>query len=146
MRLPSADWAGSDDDRRHKFDLLGSVQASRFFTVGAALSLYSGKPVTITTGSDNNRDGIANDRPTGVSRNSLPGPGLIGLDVNVSHDFVLSKSRQEGPKLTVSLNSFNVLNHENDVTYIGIITSPFFGHAVAALPPRRMQLNLRFNF
>src|SRR5262244_3455639 len=91
---PSAEWARSDDDRRHKFDLLGSVQASRYFTVGTALSLYSGKPVTITTGSDDNRDGIANDRPPGVPRNSLPGPGLIGLDVNVSHDFVLSKSRQ----------------------------------------------------
>jgi hypothetical protein len=143
---PSAEWARSDDDRRHKFDLLGSVQAGRFFTVGTALSLYSGKPVTITTGSDNNRDGIANDRPAGVPRNSMPGPSLIGLDVNVSHDFVLSKSRQEAPRLTVSLNSFNVLNHVNDVTYIGIITSPFFGHAVAALPPRRMQLNLQFSF
>ena len=143
---PSAEWARSGDDRRHKFDLLGSVQASRFFTVGTALSLYSGKPVTITTGSDNNRDGIANDRPVGVPRNSLPGPGLIGLDVSVSHDFVLSKSRKEAPRLTVSLNSFNLLNHENDVTYVGVITSPFFGRAVASLPPRRMQLNLQFNF
>jgi hypothetical protein len=142
----SAEWARSDDDRRHKFDLLGSVQATRYFTVGTALSLYSGKPVTITTGSDDNRDGITNDRPLGISRNSLAGPGLIGLDVNISHDFVLSKSRKEGPKLTASLNSFNVLNHKNDVTYIGVITSPFFGHAVAALPPRRMQLNLQFNF
>ena len=142
----SAEWARSDDDRRHKFDLLGSMQASRFFTVGAALSLYSGKPVTITTGSDNNRDGIANDRPAGTARNSLPGPGLIGLDVNLSHDFVLSKSRQEAPRLTVSLNSFNLLNHENDITYIGVITSPFFGRAVAALPPRRMQLNLQLKF
>ena len=143
---PSAEWSRSDDDRRHKFDLLGSVPASRYFTVGVALSLYSAKPVTITTGSDNNRDGITNDRPVGVPRNSLPGPGLIGVDVNVSHDFVLSKSSKEGPKLIVSLNSFNVLNHKNDVTYIGVITSPFFGHAVAALPPRRMQLNLQFNF
>ena len=143
---PSAEWARSGDDRRHKFDLLGSVQASRFFTVGTALSLYSGKPVTITTGSDNNRDGIANDRPVGVPRNSLPGPGLIGLDVSVSHDFVLSKSRKETPRLTVSLNSFNLLNHEHDVTYVGVITSPFFGRAVASLPPRRMQLNLQFNF
>ena len=59
---PAAEWARSDDDRRHKFDMLGSVEASRFFTVGTALSLYSGKPVTITTGSDNNHDGIANAR------------------------------------------------------------------------------------
>ena len=68
------------------------------------------------------------------------------MDVNVSHDFVLSKSRKEAPRLSVSLNSFNVLNHENDGTYVGVITSPFFGHAVASLPPRRMQLNLQFKF
>jgi hypothetical protein len=85
-------------------------------------------------------------RRRGVPRNLLPVPGLIGLDVNVSHDFVLSKSSKEGPRPIASLKSFNVLNHENDVTYIGVTTSPFFGHAVAALPPRRMQLNLQFNF
>jgi hypothetical protein len=142
---PNADWARSDNDRRHKFDLLGSMQPAKRFTVGAALSLYSGKPVTITTGSDNNHDGISNDRPAGVPRNSLHGPGLINLDLNVAHDFLLTK-REKGPTLTVALNAFNVLNHENDVTYIGVITSPFLGDAVQALPGRRMQLNLQFKF
>ena len=143
---PLADWARSDNDRRHKFDLLGSAQPTKFFTLGLALSLYSGKPVDVTTGSDNNHDGITNDRPTGVSRNTLHGPGLVNLDLNVAHDFVLSKSRKEAPTLTVSLNSFNVLNHKNDVTYVGVITSPFFGRAVQAQPPRRMQLDLQFKF
>jgi hypothetical protein len=32
------------------------------------------------------------------------------------------------------------------VTYVGVVTSPFFGHAVAAQPPRRMQLDLEFKF
>jgi hypothetical protein len=38
------------------------------------------------------------------------------------------------------------LNHPNDVTYIGVVSSPFFGQAVAALPARRMQLNLEIKF
>jgi hypothetical protein len=143
---PLADWARSDNDRRHKFDLLGSAQPTRFFSVGLALSLYSGKPVDVTTGSDNNHDGVTNDRPPGVPRNALHGPGLVNLDLNLAHDFVLSKSRKEAPTLTVSLNSFNVLNHRNDVTYVGVITSPFFGRAVQAQPPRRMQLDLQFKF
>ncbi|HUE53407.1 MAG TPA: TonB-dependent receptor [Terriglobales bacterium] len=143
---PAGDWARSDNDRRHKFDLLASSQPTRYFTAGAALSVYSGKPVNITTGADNNRDGIVNDRPADVLRNTMPGPGMIELDLNLAHDFVLSKSRKEARTLTVALNSFNVLNHVNDMTYIGIITSPFFGHAVAALPPRRMQLDLQFKF
>jgi hypothetical protein len=71
---------------------------------------------------------------------------LIGLDLNLAHDFVLSKKRKEARTLTVSLNSFNVLNHQNDVTFVGVVTSPFFDHAVAAQPPRRMQLNLEYKF
>jgi hypothetical protein len=32
------------------------------------------------------------------------------------------------------------------MTYIGVVGSPFFGTAVAAQPPRRMQLNVEFRF
>ena len=143
---PSADWGRSDNDRLHKFDLLASSQPTRFFTLGVGLSLYSGKPVTITTGADNNHDGIINDRPAGVPRNTMHGPGLIGLDLNVSHDFPLSKQKKEAKVISVSLNSFNVLNHPNYLTYIGTISSPLFGRPVAAQPPRRMQLDVQFKF
>jgi len=143
---PGADWARSDNDRRHKFDLLASSEPTRFFTLGVALSLYSDKPVNVITGVDNNNDGIINDRPAGYVRNSMHGPGMIGLDVNVSHDFKLSKAKKESKVFSVSLNSFNVLNHTNDVTYVGVITSQFFGRAVAAQPPRRTQLDLQFKF
>jgi hypothetical protein len=146
---PAADWARSDNDRRHKFDLLGSSNFTRFFTAGLALSLYSGKPVNVTTGADNNGDGNVNDRPSGFARNTLHGPGTINLDLNLSHDFLFrpkSDQHKDVPALTVSLNSFNVLNHPNYVTYVGVITSPFFAQSVAAQPPRRTQLNLEFKF
>ncbi len=143
---PAADWARSDNDRRHKFDLLGSTHVTKLFVAGVALSLYSGKPVNVTTGSDDNHDGVVNDRPSGFPRNILHGPGLVNLDLNLSHDFVLSKKRKEARTLTASLDSFNILNHQNDVNFIGVIRSPFFGRAVAALPPRRLQLNLEFKF
>ena len=47
---------------------------------------------------------------------------------------------------TLSLNSFNVLNHPNYVSYIGTESSPLFGKPVAAQPPRRMQLDVQFKF
>ena len=143
---PGADWGRSDNDRLHKFDLLASSQPTRFFTFGAALSLYSGKPVNITTGADNNHDGIINDRPAGVARNTMAGPGTINLDLNLSHDFPLSKRKEEKKILSVALNSFNVLNHPNYLTYIGTISSPLFGQPVAAQPPRRTQLDVQFKF
>ena len=153
----TADWGLSDNDRRHKFDLLASTQPTRFFTLGMALSLYSGKPVNITTGNDDNHDGIFNDRPAGVGRNTMPGPGTIDLDLNLSHDFPLSKDKKETKVISVSLNSFNVLNHPNYVTYIGVLgcsaspcsppsLNPNFGKPVAAQPPRRMQLDVEFKF
>ena len=142
----AADWGRSDNNRLNKFDLLASTQAIKFFTLGVALSLYSGKPVDITTGGDDNHDGIFNDRPGGVGRNTMPGPGLIDLDLNLSHDFPLSKRKKEVKVLSLSLNSFNVLNHPNYVTYIGALSSPLFGQPVAAQPPRRMQLDVAFKF
>ena len=143
---PTADWGRSDNDRLHKFDLLASSQPTRFFTLGAALSLYSGKPVNITTGADDNHDGNINDRPPGVARNTMDGPGTINLDLNLAHDFPLSKRKKENRVLSVALNSFNVLNHPNYLTYIGTVSSPLFGKPVAAQPPRRMQLDVQFKF
>lgn len=143
--FPSSDWGRSDNDRRHKFDLLGTFKAKEWFDFGTALSLYSNKPVNVTTGNDDNHDSQAIDRPKGIPRNSLHGPGYVDLDLNLAHDFRLTKHK-EGPVATLSFNSFNVLNHENDVTYIGVLSSRFFGHAVAAQSPRRMQLDLEFKF
>lgn len=143
---PGLDWSRSDNDRRNKFDLLGTVTAGKWFDFGTALSAYTGKPVDVTTGNDENRDSLPLDRPTGMPRNSLHGPGYLNLDLNLAHDFLLTKEGKEGPMATLSVNSFNVLNHVNDVTYVGVVSSPFFGQAVAAQPPRRMQLDLEFKF
>ena len=41
------------------------------FNLGVALTANSGAPYSITTGRDDNRDGLANDRPAGVPRNSV---------------------------------------------------------------------------
>jgi hypothetical protein len=160
--FPSLDWARSDDDRRHKFDFLGTFEPTDLFSVGVALQAYSGKPVNVISGFDTNGDGITNDRPTlpdgqFAPRNSLHGPGLLNLDLNIEHDFHFSsKEKKGGPTLTVALNAFNILNHVNDVAYIGVTGSPTvilgpqpnpqFGKAAAALPARRMQLNLEFKF
>ena len=144
--FPQADWARSDNDQRNKFDLLGTLEAGKYFDIGAALSVYSGKPVNITTGSDNNHDGLSLDRRAGVPRNLMHGPGYIGLDLNLSHDFALTRTKNHGPTATVSVNSFNVLNHPNYVTYVGVVTSPFYGVPVSAQPPRRMQFSLQVKF
>ena len=143
---PNADWSRSNNDQRHKFDMLASLEAGKWFNFGTALSVYSGKPVNVTTGSDDNRDGIAIDRPAGMPRNSMHGPKFLELDLNAGHDFPLTKEGRKGPIASLTLNAFNVLNHPNYTTFLGVAGSPFFGRPVQAEPPRRMQLNIEFKF
>ncbi|HYY42811.1 MAG TPA: hypothetical protein VE775_08785, partial [Pyrinomonadaceae bacterium] len=40
----------------------------------------------------------------------------------------------------------NVLNHTNRINFTGVLTSPFYGQAIAALPGRRIETGLRFSF
>jgi hypothetical protein len=148
------DWARSDNDRRNKFDLLGTFEPSDLFSVGIALQAYSGKPVNVTTGLDSNGDSVFNDRPDGglAARNTLHGPSMVNLDVNLSHDFRFKKENKKGPVLTATLNVFNVLNHPNYLSLIGVVgpdggpVNPNFGLPTSAYPGRRFQINLEFKF
>jgi carboxypeptidase family protein/TonB-dependent receptor-like protein len=143
----SGEWARADFDQRQRFSLLGTVTPGKYFKLGVALSLYSGQPYNETTGRDDNHDGLANDRPAGVPRNSLQGPGYADLDLRWSRDFFLAAAKKDkGPTVTLGFDAFNVLNHVNYVSYIGDLSSPFFGKPIAAQPPRRLQASFRFRF
>jgi hypothetical protein len=143
----SGEWARADFDQRHRFNLLGTVNPGHYFKLGVAASLYSGAPNSVTTGRDDNHDGQANDRPPGVPRNSLQGPGYAALDVRCSRDFFLDRNkRDKGPIATLALDAFNVLNHVNYSGYIAVQSSPFFGGPISALPVRRLQASFSFRF
>jgi hypothetical protein len=143
----SGEWGRADFDQRHRFNLLGTIKAGKLFSVGAGVSLNSGRPYSLTTGRDDYHTGIANARPPGIGRNTLQGPGYVDLDLRWSRDFRLSPPRHEvAPTVTISVDAFNVLNRVNYTSYIGNSNSPLFGQAVSALPPRRLQLSTRFSF
>jgi hypothetical protein len=143
----SGEWSRADFDQRSRFNMLGTVTAGRYLNLGIALGLYSGQPYSETTGRDENNDGLANDRPSGVRRNSLQGPGYADLDLRWSHDFFFKPARKDkGPTATLGLDAFDVLNHVNYVSYVGVLSSPFFGKPVSAQPPRRLQVSFRFRF
>jgi hypothetical protein len=142
----SGEWARADFDQRHRFNLLGTIKPGKYFNLGIALSIYSGMPYSITTGLDENRDGVANDRPAGVRRNSEQGPGYTDLDLRWSRDFYLTKKTDKGATATLAVDAFDVVNHVNYTGFTGIQTSPFFGKPVAAQPVRRLQASFRFRF
>jgi hypothetical protein len=144
---PNGEWGRADTDRRHRFNLLGTAPLHRWMTLGIAASLESGPPFNITTGRDENNDGLAADRPLGVTRNTGIGPETLQLDLRWIRKFVLSRSsKDKAPTCTLSLDAFNVLNRTNYVNYAGALTSPFYGRAVQAQPGRRMQVRVLVEF
>jgi hypothetical protein len=143
----TGEWGRADFDVRHRFNLLGTIKAGKYFNLGTALVLNSGAPYTLTTGRDENHDSLTLERPAGVGRNTLQGPGFAQLDLRWSREFRLSKKKKdEGPAMTLGLNAINVTNRVNFAGYVGNLSSPFFGQAVAARPARRLQLSLQVAF
>jgi outer membrane receptor protein involved in Fe transport len=143
----SGEWSRADFDQRHRLNLLGTISPGKYFKLGVALSVYSGQPYNEITGRDDNHDGLANDRPARVPRNSLHGPAYANLDLRWSRDFFLVPAKKEkSPTVTLGVDAFNVVNHVNYVSYVGDLSSPFFGKPIAAQPPRRLQVSFRFKF
>ncbi len=145
----TGEWSRADFDERHRFNLLGTIKAGEWFNLGMTLALTSGRPYSLTTGRDDNRDNLANDRPAGVPRNSLQGPRAATLDVRWAKEFRLKETKKkddEGPAITIAVAAFNVLNRTNYAGFVGNLSSPFFGLPVASRPARRTQLTLGFKF
>jgi hypothetical protein len=144
---PLADWGPADFDQRHRVNMLGTFDLGGVVKLGVGLSAASGKPYTLTTGRDENRDGFTSDRPAGVLRNTLRAPGFADLDLQLSRDMPFDRAKGEkGPTATLGLGVFNALNTRSETTIVGNLSSPFFGQAVAARPSRRIQLSARFGF
>lgn len=144
---PRGEWGRADTDRRHQLNFLGTVSMHRWLSFGVSLSLLSGLPFNVTTGRDENGDGMPLERPAGVTRNTGKGPGAAVLDLRWYREFRFRPARKDkSPSLTVSADAFNLPNRVNYQNYAGALSSPFFGRAVATQPPRRMQMGLRLQF
>lgn len=147
------EWGRSSFDMRHRFVLAGTADLPGAFRLGLMLAANSGTPFNITTGSDDNGDGVANDRPPGVTRNTGQGPGFVQTDLRVSKLFTFFKGalNEDGDvsafrKMEVSFDAFNLFNHTNLTNIIGEVSSPRFGEATNALSARTIQMSVRFNF
>lgn len=144
---PQGEFGRDENDRRHRLFGMGTAELHRWVNLGFSVEASTNAPFNITTGRDENRDGLPLDRPAGVGRNTGIGPNLVQIDLRWYRDFTLRPSlKDRSPKLQVSADSFNLLNRFNARTYMGALTSPFFGQPVSALPARRIQFGLRLQF
>lgn len=166
---PDVDWGPSRGDVRHRVQLQANVPMLFGVRGNFNLNVASGVPYNMTTGTDDNDDGVFNDRPFGVGRNSLRGDATWGLNMNLSKRFTIgggattaANPQQRGfggpggrgnagqASRTTSVEIFmqarNVLNNVTRTGYTGNLSSPFFGTATSVGAPRDINVGLRFNF
>jgi hypothetical protein len=142
----TGEYGRADFDQRHRLSMLLSANPHKWADLGIGFTAASGLPYTRTLGEDMFNSGFNTARPSGVSRNTLQGPGYMELDLRWSHDFFLSHRADKGPVATLAADAFNLPNRVNLSQFVGNEKSPFFGRAVSALPARRLQFTLRFKF
>ena len=145
---------------RHQVTALVAAPLGAGLLAGLQVRASSGSPYNVTTGFDDNQDGVLNDRPAGLGRNSGRGEGLFDLGVRLawSRGFGHRNGRDRPPdgplplptiprwRLEISVSATNATNAVNRMGYNGVMTSPFFGQASAALPARRIDVGARIGF
>ena len=126
-------------DRRHNVAINGSyilpldVQFSGIYTFRGA------RPYSVTTTGQLDADPFT-DRPE--PRNSRRGEGANNLDLRLSKIVKLPK----GTRVTAFWEMFNAFNTANFINFEGRLESSSFGLPIAALPMRRQQVGVRFDF
>ena len=163
----SSERGRSDADRRHRFVLSGSSPLGFLgLRASGVIQWASGIPFNVTTGNDENFDGITTDRPRGVGRNtgertdlgvindlrrseglpeidSLDEPDFIQLDLRFSKPLAF----ESGGTGELFLQVFNLLDRFNAGTLEGAVLSRNFGEPVnMAGPPRVLELGFKLAF
>lgn len=153
------DRAVSNDDQRHNIYLAFGWTLPKNLRFSTVFNAASPLPYTITTGKDENKDAIFNDRPKGVLRNSERGTWQKQCDASLTWQFSLEKNKGDLPKssdpnvqiikgktLILDITSLNIFNQTNFQTFAGVQTSPFFHQPISAASPRKVKISLKFSF
>jgi hypothetical protein len=166
---PRGDHARSDSDRRHRIVLSGRAGLPLLGGMGisAVFQAASGVPFNVTTGKDENLDGILSDRPKGLDRNtgektpldvvndrreragldpvgSLDEPNFAQMDLRIWKPF---GSKEGSAELDVFFQVFNLFDRFNAGAIEGRITARNFGEPIGqAGSPRTFEIGIKAGF
>ena len=131
---------------------LNSTQLKKL-TVSLSLNASDGFPYMLTTGFDDNHDGLLNDRPPGVGIWSLRTTPVRTVSGRFTYNLPLgAPSGQAGGaaaqryKLSIYANVNNLTNHANLSGFSGVMTSPFFMSPTSVQNPRKVDMGMNISF
>jgi hypothetical protein len=151
-----------------------TARIAKRLTISLLPRWRSGSPYTVTTGRDDNHDGLFTDRPSGVERNAGRTPPQLEVGARLAYtvpfgtpeapalpsaggdpDSLRAGSvvrgggdgREAGKRrLELFASAENVTNHPNYAMVSGVMSSPFFGQPTAATRARTIEFGVRFGF
>lgn len=149
----------TNDERRHEINVDTNFTLYRFIKykplynidIYLAFSAKSGLPYTITTGKDSNNDGIINERPLSIKRNSEREEWNNQTDVRLNWKPSFSKKDTQKfwsnfNKANFTITVQNLFNQTNKQNFVGVETSPFFRQATSSAPARSLHFGVSWLF
>jgi len=147
------DW-GRLNTPRHQVNTTVNAKLFWGFFLTETMNANSGNRYNITTGNDDNNDGVFNDRPSGMLRNAGDGPRFVNFNFNISKAIYLGGKPEEGKSgssgsrmnMNVFANMTNAFNRTNYGTPSGVMSSSNFGRSFSARTAREIQVGARYQF
>lgn len=96
-RDPDAEWGPAAQDARHRVFAMFNFPLPKGVRGNIMSQAQSGLPYTVITGRDDNRDGVSNDRPAGVGRNTERGTWRWDLNARINRGFGFGGEREATP-------------------------------------------------
>ncbi len=157
-------------DVRNRVNVNINNQIVRNFGLAIGMNASSAPPYTLLAGEDLNGDGIFNDRPAGVGRNTLRASGQVTVNMFASYNFAFGHASAPLPpgigvfgsgasaqvrtvdlgparyRLQFFVQAQNLTNEANYLGYSGTLTSPFFGKPTAVSGMRKIDFGINLSF
>jgi hypothetical protein len=152
----------SSANQTHRFVLEGVYQSSwqgaglahtilAGWMLAPSVTLTSGMPINVTTGLDDNGDGLTIDRPLFRGRNDVIGPGFKEVNLRISRRFNIWERLRleligEAENLLNSTNAACGINGGCTGAVVSTFGAPDFGRVTAALHSRQVQVGGKLQF
>ena len=165
----TSEWGPASTDVRHRLNAAFNNQVIRNVLVSLNVNANTGPAYRLLTGRDDNGDGVFNDRPAGVGRNTIRASGLTTVNVFTAYQFAFGRRAPLPPgigifggggaaqvrtfdqgnaryRIQVFMQVENLTNQANYLGYSGTLTSPFFGRPTTVSGMRKIDAGVSLNF
>jgi hypothetical protein len=145
------EWGYGPADLPYWFSINVNSTQLRNLNVGLTWQANDGYPYSLTTGLDDNGDGILNDRPPGTGVWWLRGTPQSTVSTRIAYTLTPGSAAgtpqaQIRYRVVLFASVNNLTNHANYGGFSGVKTSPFFMQARSVNNPRRVDFGMNLAF